>query len=106
GHHDRALVRWSDRRGVAGLGLRRAEATALGLNSFGIVDTNRARERGRMKDDDTFRILSLDGGGAKGIYTLGFLSRVEAMLKARPGGADKKLCDHFDLIYGTSTGAI
>ncbi len=46
------------------------------------------------------RILSLDGGGAKGFYTLGVLGQVEAMLKERP------LCQHFDLIFGTSTGAI
>lgn len=46
------------------------------------------------------RILSLDGGGAKGFYTLGVLAQVEAMLKGSP------LCEHFDLIFGTSTGAI
>src|ERR1700682_2084630 len=46
------------------------------------------------------RILSLDGGGAKGFYTLGVLAQVEAMLKG------KLLCDHFHLIFGTSTGAI
>ena len=46
-----------------------------------------------------FRILSLDGGGAKGFYTLGVLQEVEAML-ARP------LCKSFDLIFGTSTGSI
>lgn len=46
------------------------------------------------------RILSLDGGGAKGFYTLGVLNEIEAMIKPRP------LCEHFDLIFGTSTGAI
>jgi patatin-like phospholipase/acyl hydrolase len=46
------------------------------------------------------RILSLDGGGAKGFYILGVLKQVEAML----GG--QSLCEHFDLIFGTSTGAI
>src|ERR1700733_8750081 len=45
------------------------------------------------------RILSLDGGGAKGFYTLGVLAQVEALLKTT-------LCDHFDLIFGTSTGSI
>jgi patatin-like phospholipase/acyl hydrolase len=45
------------------------------------------------------RILSLDGGGAKGFYTLGVLKQVEALL----GGP---LYEHFDLIFGTSTGAI
>lgn len=46
------------------------------------------------------RILSLDGGGAKGFYTLGVLNQIEALLGRKP------LCEHFDLIFGTSTGAI
>lgn len=46
------------------------------------------------------RILSLDGGGAKGFYTLGVLNEIEAMV------APRRLCDHFDIIFGTSTGAI
>lgn len=47
-----------------------------------------------------YRILSLDGGGAKGFYTLGVLNQLEALLGERP------LSSHFDLIFGTSTGAI
>ncbi|MGB8543111.1 MAG: patatin-like phospholipase family protein [Candidatus Acidiferrales bacterium] len=46
------------------------------------------------------RILSLDGGGAKGFYSLGVLAQVEALLDKEP------LSNHFDLIFGTSTGAI
>lgn len=49
--------------------------------------------------DKPFRILTLDGGGAKGFYTLGVLHEVEAML-------GKPLHEAFDLIYGTSTGSI
>ncbi len=49
--------------------------------------------------DGKYRILSLDGGGAKGFYTLGVLHEVEAMLNC-------PLYKHFDLVYGTSTGAI
>jgi predicted acylesterase/phospholipase RssA len=45
------------------------------------------------------RVLSLDGGGAKGFYTLGVLKEVEAMV-GRP------LYQCFDLIFGTSTGGI
>lgn len=45
------------------------------------------------------RILSLDGGGAKGFYTLGVLKEIEAMV-GRP------LYQCFDLVFGTSTGAI
>ena len=46
-----------------------------------------------------FRVLSLDGGGAKGFYTLGILREIEAMV----GGS---LHQRFDLIFGTSTGSI
>ena len=46
-----------------------------------------------------FRILSLDGGGAKGFYSLGVLREIEGL-------AGKPLHEVFDLIFGTSTGAI
>jgi uncharacterized protein len=49
--------------------------------------------------DGLCRILSLDGGGAKGFYTLGVLREIEGMLKCR-------LHERFDLVFGTSTGAI
>lgn len=45
------------------------------------------------------RILSLDGGGAKGFYTLGVLKGIEGTLGA-------PLYKHFDIVYGTSTGSI
>lgn len=45
------------------------------------------------------RILALDGGGIRGRLTLGILAGIERVL----GGP---LCDHFDLIGGTSTGSI
>ena len=47
----------------------------------------------------TCRILSLDGGGAKGFYTLGVLEELEAL-------ANTPLSEQFQLIFGTSTGAI
>src|SRR5260221_9644952 len=50
-------------------------------------------------EQKTFRVLSLDGGGAKGFYTLGALYEIEALVGCR-------LCEKFDLVYGTSTGAI
>ena len=46
------------------------------------------------------RVLALDGGGAKGFYTLGVLKQLEALLGGEP------LATKFDLIFGTSTGAI
>ncbi len=51
------------------------------------------------------RVLSLDGGGVRGIVSLAYLRRLEALI-AEIHGAPVRLCDHFDLIGGTSTGAI
>lgn len=51
------------------------------------------------------RILSLSGGGVRGAVTVAFLERLEAILDAR-AGHQVRLCDHFDLIGGTSTGAL
>jgi patatin-like phospholipase/acyl hydrolase len=52
-----------------------------------------------LPKDDYCRILSLDGGGAKGVYTLGVLKEIEAMLGC-------PIYKRFDLIFGTSTGSI
>lgn len=54
------------------------------------------------------RILALDGGGVRGLITLGILKRIEETLAPRyPGGPEAfRLCHYFDLIAGTSTGAI
>lgn len=53
------------------------------------------------------RILALDGGGIRGALTLGFLEKIEDTLRQRHGNdPDFRLCDYFDLIGGTSTGAI
>ena len=51
------------------------------------------------------RILSIDGGGVRGVLALGYLERLERHL-AELAGRPVKLCEHFDLIGGTSTGAI
>lgn len=49
--------------------------------------------------DRPFKILTLDGGGSHGFYTIGVLEEVEALF-------GKPLSEEFDLIYGTSTGSI
>jgi hypothetical protein len=46
-----------------------------------------------------FQILAFDGGGIRGAFGVGFLQELEAQ-------ANRKLRDCFDLIAGTSTGAI
>jgi hypothetical protein len=51
-------------------------------------------------------ILSLDGGGTRGIFSLQILERMETLLREKYGKPDLVLADHFDYIGGTSTGAI
>jgi uncharacterized protein len=53
------------------------------------------------------RMLALDGGGIMGMITLQLLARMEAQLAGVSGrGTAFRLCDFFDYIAGTSTGAI
>jgi uncharacterized protein len=52
------------------------------------------------------KILALDGGGVRGALTLGYLERVESLLRTRFNNPALVLSDYYDLIGGTSTGAI
>ena len=46
------------------------------------------------------RILSLDGGGIKGVFTAAYLAKLEELINGEPIG------NYFDMIAGTSTGGI
>lgn len=52
------------------------------------------------------RILSIDGGGVRGIIAAAVLRALEAKLQQRTGNPDARIVDLFDLVAGTSTGAI
>ncbi len=52
------------------------------------------------------RILSLDGGGIRGCLSLGYLAQIEAIVRQRLNNEEAVLSDYFDLIGGTSTGAL
>lgn len=51
----------------------------------------------------TFKILSLDGGGIRGVLSARLLKEVEATIRDKKG---QKLHEYFDLVAGTSTGSI
>lgn len=51
----------------------------------------------------TFKILSFDGGGIRGVLSARILQEVERQLKEKKG---KALHEYFDMIAGTSTGSI
>jgi len=52
-----------------------------------------------LESKSHFKILALDGGGAKGVYSLAVLQELER-------ATGRPIHKQFDLIYGTSTGAI
>ncbi len=54
----------------------------------------------------TFKILSIDGGGIRGIIPGQILVSLENKLKKKSANSNACLSDYFDLFAGTSTGAI
>src|SRR5215470_10517440 len=52
------------------------------------------------------RMLGLDGGGVLGVIEIAFIEEIEALLRRRTRNPRLVLSDYFDLIGGTSTGAI
>jgi len=57
-----------------------------------------------MEEEKKFTILSIDGGGIRGLIPAKVLSELEQELKLK--NPNKPLYEYFDLICGTSTGAI
>lgn len=50
-------------------------------------------------DQDTVQVLALDGGGLKGLFSASVIKSLEDQL-------GHSICDHFDIIAGTSTGGL
>lgn len=59
----------------------------------------------KQSDHPPFKILSLDGGGARGYLSARILSRIERHLDQQ-SGQPRPLGERFDLIVGTSTGGL
>lgn len=71
-------------------------------------DDSIERDR-RLRPGGPKRILSLDGGGIRGLITLGILKQIEDTLRSRLPSekqADFRLAHYYDFIGGTSTGSI
>ncbi len=70
------------------------------MSLWGHLEDRYATERPR-------KLLALDGGGIRGVLTLQVLIRMEELLAEKSGQGEKfRLCNYFDYIGGTSTGAI
>lgn len=64
------------------------------------------RETILIKNQKTKKILTIDGGGIRGILALGMLEQIELQLREETGNSELLLSDYFDYVSGTSTGAI
>lgn len=66
------------------------------------LNIDQLRDKSRRR-----KLLTLDGGGIRGVLSLEILAELESQLKAAThAGDDFRLCRYFDYIGGTSTGAI
>jgi len=61
------------------------------------------RKMGAMKK---ITILSIDGGGIRGILPGVIMAYLEEQLRIKSNDPESYLCDYFDLLAGTSTGGI
>jgi hypothetical protein len=52
------------------------------------------------------RILALDSAGARTAIVLGYLERLEGLLRLRYGDSNFRLCDYFDLIAASGASAV
>lgn len=53
-----------------------------------------------------FRVLSLSGGGMRGVFSAAVLVELQDALRNHTRDPDARLIDYFDLIVGTSTGGL
>jgi len=74
----------------------------MSISEASVVETSRDRH---LFAPGPKRILALDGGGVRGAIAVAFLERLERLISDIEGRR-VLLCDWFDLIGGTSTGAI
>ena len=52
------------------------------------------------------RVLSIDGGGIRGIIPAKVIVKIEELLQQYSQNPETRISDYFDLIAGTSTGSI
>lgn len=64
-------------------------------------------QKARFGTERPRKLLSIDGGGLRGVLSLEILRAIESMLAAKTGaGDDFRLSHYFDYVAGTSTGSV
>jgi uncharacterized protein len=104
-----AILVWDgqDGDGVGGTGDMVRRLGVQGPNRrIRVIDPTRRAYEARQDVTRPKRMLSLDGGGMRGVLSLEVLATIETRLRDRLGDPRLVLADYFDYIAGTSTGAI
>ncbi|HGF5560128.1 TPA: CBASS cGAMP-activated phospholipase [Klebsiella quasipneumoniae] len=57
-------------------------------------------------DVEKLKILCLNGGGARGLFTINVLAEIERIIEQKTGDTSVNVGDYFDLITGTSIGGV
>ncbi|MCD0187752.1 CBASS cGAMP-activated phospholipase [Acinetobacter sp. PW68] len=57
-------------------------------------------------NSEKIKVLSLNGGGVRGLFTISLLAQLEIIIEKREKRTGVKIGDYFDLITGTSIGGI
>ncbi|CAM6104424.1 unnamed protein product [Calypogeia fissa] len=70
------------------------------------IERTTSSSRPTLEDHGKVCILSIDGGGMRGIIPGRVLAHLEAILKEKSGDPDAKIVDYFDIAAGTSVGGI
>lgn len=60
----------------------------------------------RLQQTGPKKIISLDGGGIRGVLTIEILAQIETLIREQYQDPNLVLADYFDFVAGTSTGAI
>lgn len=74
----------------------------LKIGDKGLIQRKTAEKAQKKK----VRILSIDGGGIRGILPATILAYLENRLQEKNNDPTTRLCDYFDFFAGTSTGGI
>ena len=74
--------------------------------SLPLVNEARSSFKEKLAKTGSRKLLTLDGGGIRGIISVEILAKIEAELRAVASNPDLVLSDYFDYVAGTSTGAI
>ena len=61
---------------------------------------------GLLEISEPIKVLALNGGGVRGLFTITVLAELESIIEKREKRENVKIGDYFDLITGTSIGGI